>query len=106
MRKNDIFDIDFFDEDTEPKPQKKPAKRPKLAKVNEELSMLSACDAIVDIMSDSGLSAVALKKAKPYLRYVAEKQQLTEMQAMFFALILNISLEGTTYVEDIAELLD
>ena len=106
MRKNDIFDIDFFDEDTEPKPQKKPAKRPKLAKVNEELSMLSACDAIVDIMSDSGLSAVALKKAKPYLRYVAEKQQLTEMQAMFFALILNISLEGKTYVEDIAELLD
>lgn len=106
MRKNDIFDIDFFDEDTEPKPQKKPAKRPKLAKVHEELSMLSACDAIVDIMSDSGLSAVALKKAKPYLRYVAEKQQLTEMQAMFFALILNISLEGKTYVEDIAELLD
>ena len=106
MRKNDIFDIDFFDEDTEPKPQKKPAKRPKLAKVNEELSMLSACDAIVDIMSDSGLSATALKKAKPYLRYVAEKQQLTEMQAMFFALILNISLEGKTYVEDIAELLD
>ena len=106
MRKNDIFDIDFFDEDTEPKPQKKPAKRPKLAKVNEELSMLSACDAIVDIMSDSGLSATALKKAKPYLKYVAEKQQLTEMQAMFFALILNISLEGKTYVEDIAELLD
>lgn len=106
MRKDDIFDIDFFDEDTEPKPQKKPAKRPKLAKVHEELSMLSACDAIVDIMSDSGLSAAALKKAKPYLRYVAEKQQLTEMQAMFFALILNISLEGKTYVEDIAELLD
>lgn len=106
MRKNDIFDIDFFDEDTELKPQKKPAKRPKLAKVNEELSMLSACDAIVDIMSDSGLSATALKKAKPYLKYVAEKQQLTEMQAMFFALILNISLEGKTYVEDIAELLD
>ena len=106
MRKDDIFDIDFFDDDTEPKPKKKPAKRPKLTKVNEELSMLSACDAIVDIMSDSGLSAVALKKAKPYLRYVAEKQQLTEMQAMFFALILNISLEGKTYVEDIAELLD
>ena len=106
MRKDDIFDIDFFDDDTEPKSKKKPAKRPKLAKVHEELSMLSACDAIVDIMSDSGLSAVALKKAKPYLRYVAEKQQLTEMQAMFFALILNISLEGKTYVEDIAELLD
>ena len=106
MRKNDIFDIDFFDDDTEPKPKKKPAKRPKLANVHEELSMLSACDAIVDIMSDSGLSATALKKAKPYLRYVAEKQQLTEMQAMFFALILNISLEGKTYVEDIAELLD
>ena len=106
MRKDDIFDIDFFDDDTEPKPKKKPAKRSKLAKVHEELSMLSACDVIVDIMSDSGLSATALKKAKPYLKYVAEKQQLTEMQAMFFALILNISLEGKTYVEDIAELLD
>ena len=106
MRKNDIFDIDFFDDDTEPKSKKKPAKRPKLANVHKELSMLSACDVIVDIMSDSGLSATALKKAKPYLKYVAEKQQLTEMQAMFFALILNISLEGKTYVEDIAELLD
>ena len=106
MRKHDIFDIDFFDDDTKSKTKKKPAKSPKLAKTRNELNMLSACDAIVDIMSDSGLSEVPLKKAKPYLKYVAEKQQLSEMQAMFLALILNISLEGKMYVEDIAELLD
>ena len=106
MSKDNIFDIDYFNEEKEAKPKKKPAKHPKLASVGEALDMLSACDAIVDIMTDSGLSASALKKAKPYLKFVAEGQQLSEMQAMFLALILNISLEGRTKMEDIAELLD
>ena len=106
MSKKDIFDIDYFEQETESKPKKKPAKSPKLAKANEQLNMLSACEAIIDLLSDSGLSAIAFKKAKPYLKYVAEKQQLTEMQALFFALILDISLEDKAYVEDIAKQLD
>ena len=72
MRTEDIFDIDPFEQETESKPKKKPAKTPKLAKASEQLNMLSACEAIINLLSDSGLSAAALKKAKPYLKYVAE----------------------------------
>lgn len=74
MSKKDIFDIDYFEQEVESSPKKQPAKSPKLAKAHEQLNMLSACEAIVDLMSGSGLSAAALKKAKPYLKYVAEKQ--------------------------------
>ena len=108
METRSPFDDDYGYYEADNKPAKTGRKKKKACLVdpNEQLTMLTACEAIVQIMDGSGLSKTALKKAQPYLKYVAELQQISEMQALFLALVLNESLKDYTFIEDLSDLLD
>ena len=100
------YDNDSYDPFDMPAKTGRKRKNTSLVSPKEELTMLTACEAIVQLMENSGLSKATLKKAQPYMKYVAELQQLTEMQALFLAIILNTSLKNRTYIEDLAEFLN
>ena len=61
------FDDDYGYYEADNKPAKTGRKKKKACLVdpNEQLTMLTACEAIVQIMDGSGLSKTALKKAQP-----------------------------------------
>lgn len=108
MKEKSPFDDDYDYYEADYKPAKTDRKKKKACLVDpkEGLTMLTACEAIVQIMEGSGLSKTALKKAQPYLKYVADLQQISEMQALFLALVLNESLKDYTFIGDLSELLD
>ncbi len=61
-------------------PQQKEAEKKRIMK---KLTMLEAIEKIVDMAENSKLGENFLKKAEPYADFIAEKQGITQMQAIF-----------------------
>jgi len=85
-------------------PQQKEAEKKRIMK---KLTMLEAIEKIIVMAEDSKLGEKFLKKAEPYADFIAEKQGITQMQAIFISLFAeNDSAGRQTCMDDLAEHLD
>ena len=74
---------------------------------NKELTILSAVDRIVTLAKDSQLSDTFFAEAEPYITYISVRQDITKMQAILLALIIENSVNsGSLSLSDIAAYLD
>ena len=71
-----------------------------------KMDMITACESIVKLTKDSQLSKSMLKKADPYMEYLSNEQTISKMQALWLALILELGIENSVYIEDIVNHLD
>lgn len=77
-----------------------------LAEISK-LTVLEAIEKIVILANDSKLSDSFIEKATPYLQVIANKQGISNMQALFLSLFLERSTcSCKTDLSDIAEILD
>ncbi len=85
-------------------PQQKEAEKKRIMK---KLTMLEAIEKIVDMAEDSKLEDKFLKKAEPYATFIAEKQGITTMQAIFISLFAENDSSGRqTCMDDLSRHLD
>ena len=76
----------------------------KLDGENPEIMMMSAVDCVVQLAEDSGFSEDFLTIADKYVNYLAERQGITKIQAVFLALFVERSASGTrASLSEIAE---
>lgn len=95
-----------FDDVFEPTAkEKRNVRNLKLADQNA-LTMHSAIESIIEVMKDSGFEQEALDLAKPYVEYVAQKQQLTLNQALILSLMMNRFYDDSTNIDDLARFLN
>lgn len=66
-------------------------KKEKNTKIVRVTSMLEAFEQIVELAEGSKLSANFFKKASPYIKYVSQKLELSEMQSVLLALFVSHS---------------
>ena len=72
-----------------------------------KLTVLEAIEKIVILSNDSKLSDSFIKEVTPYLQVVADKQGISNMQALFLSLFLERSTcSCKTDLSDVAEILD
>jgi SpoVK/Ycf46/Vps4 family AAA+-type ATPase len=77
-----------------------------LAEISK-LTVLEAIEKIVILSNDSKLSDSFIKEVTPYLQVVADKQGISNMQALFLSLFLERSTcSCKTDLSDVAEILD
>ena len=69
----------------------------KLAKLNPTgtITTISALEDIVTLATNSKLSQEFWQYAEPYTTYIAQKQNISNMQAVLLALITNASTDDT-----------
>ena len=77
-----------------------------MPKVDDTMSLLTAINCIVVIAEGEALSDEFHKAAKDYLKFLADRQELNEMQALLFAILVEKSAAGSSVeVTDIARFL-
>ena len=69
------------------------------------LDLLSAIEQIVEKAKDSGLSSEFYRKAYRYIKYVAEKLELTKEQSVMIALFIDHSDSNDITISDFSEYL-
>ena len=73
----------------------------------QELTMLSAINAIVTLAEDSELNATFFEQADKFITYLSERQGISKMQAVLMALFIESSAAGNKAdFADIARYLD
>ena len=56
----------------------------------KELTLLQAIEKVVEFVEDGELSKESLRKAKPYSSFLAKSFGITELQAVFFCISLEL----------------
>ena len=69
------------------------------------LDLLSAVEQIVEKAKDSGLSSEFYRKTDRYIKYVAEKLELTKEQSVMMALFIDHSDSGEITISDFSKYL-
>ena len=75
-------------------------------KKTNNLDLLTAIEHIVDKAKGSGLSSEFYRKANRYIKYVAEKMELTKEQSVMFALFIDNSTDTSISVHDFGQFLE
>ncbi|MBR3977687.1 MAG: AAA family ATPase [Bacteroidaceae bacterium] len=70
----------------------------------KELTLLQAIEKVVEFVEDGELSKESLRKAKPYSSFLAKSFGITELQAVFFCISLELG-PGRVDLNDIARFL-
>ena len=68
----------------------------------KDMNMMNCMERIVDVLSDEGLDKDSLKRVDRYVKYVAERQGVTPMQAVFMAFFVNEGEMGITSTADLS----
>lgn len=72
----------------------------------DEWPLTALIPPIVSLARDSELSEEFMVAVGPYLRLLVQREGLTEMQALFLALIINENICSTVSIDDIVRMLD
>ena len=75
-------------------------------KKTSNLDLLTAIEHIVDKAKGSGLSSEFYRKANRYIKYVAEKMELTKEQSVMLALFIDNSDSTSISIGDLGQFLD
>ena len=101
MGRNKKIGFDLFDAKETPVKLKRatkksePVKKKKKKRPSAEgMTQLEAFEQIIDISENCQMEEKYLKEMQPYLKVVADKQEITENQAMILLLICNFSAYG------------
>lgn len=72
----------------------------------KKMDLLTAVEQIVEKAKDSGLSSEFYRKADRYIKYVAEKMELTKEQSVMMALFIDNSDDSSISISDFGKFLD
>lgn len=71
----------------------------------KDMTILNCIERIVNVMMGKGLDRESFKRAERYIKYVAEKQNLTPMQTVFMALFINLGDDNCITIRDLCRCL-
>ena len=69
----------------------------------KDLTMMNCIERIVEVVSGEALSQSSLRRAQRYAQYVAERQEITPMQAVFMAFFVNEGEDGCMSISDLGK---
>ena len=72
----------------------------------QKMDLLTAMEQIVEKAKGSGLSSEFYRKADRYIRFVAEKLELTKEQSVMMALFIDNSDDSSISISDFGKFLD
>lgn len=95
-----------FDDDFEPKTEAKKQLRKERLANPAQLTTFTAVSSVIEIMTDSGLDIKYLHMAEPYLKFLAQQQQITTDQALILSLMLDRYYDHHLSNNDLAKTLN
>jgi len=68
----------------------------------KDMTMLNCIERIISLMTGEALSRESLRRAKRYINYVAEKQDITSFQAVLMAMSVNLGDDNCITIRDLS----
>lgn len=79
------------------------AKKPEMTPSSEQNSLLGNIEKIIELSENSALSDEFFEKARPYIDFVKNKLQLSDMAALFFAVFIDNNDSTYTTIKELSE---